>query len=304
MPMMPHVMGHNAVFQWGFTPMPGYSILFAKRNWPFESGPGGRTTPVIFLLGIPTLGFYLKSLRSPKFRGSKYVEIISAQCHKGPPWFEPLLRSFSMACISETRTLPRALQTAFDMFDMGHGSKSIEDLLTSHLALSQNWIPTPTLNSLAPFPHFSISVKWALPPFLRQTQGLVPLQQAPGFEMLWLQDYMDLFDTPSPHPTVPRRNRPLGEAAPVTRLGFLVKSNRGARLWQGGRVLWLWPGWLWLQASRGGMQRKNGPQTIFFFWSIGKTCLYKLNIMIPQHLVINWRFFFQTWSRFKLVKDE
>ena len=88
MPMMPHVMGHNAVFQWGFTPMPGYSILFAKRNWPFESGPGGRTTPVIFLLGIPTLGFYLKSLRSPKFRGSKYVEIISAQCHKGPPWFE------------------------------------------------------------------------------------------------------------------------------------------------------------------------------------------------------------------------
>lgn len=89
-----------------------------------------------------------------------------------------------MACISETRTLPRALQTAFDMFDMGHGSKSIEDLLTSHLALSQNWIPTPTLNSLAPFPHFSISVKWALPPFLRQTQGLVPLQQAPGFEML------------------------------------------------------------------------------------------------------------------------
>ena len=54
-----------------------------------------------------------------------------------------------MACISETRTLPRALQTAFDMFDMGHGSKSIEDLLTSHLALSQNWIPTPTLNSLA-----------------------------------------------------------------------------------------------------------------------------------------------------------
>ena len=54
-----------------------------------------------------------------------------------------------MACISETRTLPRALQTACDMFDMGHGSNSIEDLLTGHLALSQNWVPTPTLNSLA-----------------------------------------------------------------------------------------------------------------------------------------------------------
>ena len=222
-------------------------------------------------------------------------------------WARPLLRYFSMACISETRTLPRALQTAFDMFDMGHGSKSIEDLLTSHLALSQNWIPTPTLNSLAlsTISSFLNFRKMGPSPIFETNPWFGASSTGPW---LWnaLQDYMDLFDTPSPHPTVPRRNRPLGEAAPVTRLGFLVKSNRGARLWQGGRVLWLWPGWLWLQASRGCREitGHKHPQTIFFFGSIGKPCLYKLNIMIPQHLVINWRFFFQTWSRFKLVKDE
>ena len=79
MPMMPRVMGHNAVFQWGFTRRDTVSYL------PRKIDLFCRTTPVIFLLGIPTLGFYLKSLRSPKFQGSKYVEIISAQCHKGPP---------------------------------------------------------------------------------------------------------------------------------------------------------------------------------------------------------------------------